>query len=329
MFNNGDGTWTGYYSASGNACTNATLQEACGTMSGMHWNAWNQTCEPKEPECTANQVKDSVTGLCKDTCPAGMVVNQNGQCDPEPDTCPAGHIRSPEGACLPGEGQCAAGEAPRQNGTCGRDSDGDGQADEDDDNPDNDPDKPSFSGGDNCDNPPSCSGDVIMCGQARIQWRIECNTRKDRKITGGACGAVPLCVGKNCDALEYSSLLMQWRTTCAIEKLSITGGVGGGGETGIKAHMTAMKQAEVDGLRGLGTNDGHGDVDADGIFHTFDNSSFNPNLFGGAPGGQCPTSWNIKGKHIELPAGWWGVVGFISWLMVACAYLWIAFKLGS
>jgi hypothetical protein len=323
MFNNGDGTWTGRFDGSGKACTVQTLEQACQFMQGFHWNGWNQTCEPTEPECSENQVKDAVTGLCKDACPEGMITNQAGQCEPKKDECPAGNIRSPEGACLPGEGQCAAGEARRENGTCGKDADGDGVADDDDDNPDNDP-KPSFAGGDSCNVPPSCSGDVIMCGMARIQWRIECNTRKPKNVTGGSCGAMPVCVGDNCDALEYSQLLMQWRTACALEKMDSDAG----GETGIKDHMTALKQAEVNALRSLPASDGHEGVDPNSMFHTFDNSGFNPNLFGGGAS-QCPTGWTMGGRTFDVPPQFWTIATFIGWLFVAAAYVWLALELGK
>ncbi len=325
MYNNGDGTWTGKYD-SGVSCTVATLEEHCATVPGNHWNKWNQTCEPNEQQCGQNQAKDPLSGACKDACPEGMMLNQDGQCSPSKPECPAGQIKSPEGGCMPGEGQCAAGEARRENGTCGKDSDGDGQADEDDDNPDNDPDKTSFSGGDNCSAPPMCSGDAIMCGMARIQWRIDCNTRKTKNVSGGSCAAMPVCVGDNCDAVEYSQLIMQWRSACALEKLSVPGG--GGGETGIKDHMTALKQAEVNALRGLPTSDGHEGVDPNSMFHTFDNSGFNPNLFGGGAS-QCPTGWTIGGKTFDVPPQFWTIATFIGWLFVAAAYVWLALELGK
>lgn len=283
MFNNGDGTWTGYYSASGNACTNGTLQEACETMAGMHWNAYNLTCEPNESKCPENFIQDAVTGTCKETCPDGMVVNQDNQCETPPDNCPPGNVKSPEGGCLPGEGQCAEGEARRENGTCGRDADGDGQADEDDDNPDNDPDKPSFSGGDNCDTPPSCSGDPIMCGQARIQWRIDCNTRKDRKISGGSCAAIPVCTGKNCDAMEYSQLLMQWRATCALEKLN-TGGGGPGGGTDVSDISEALTGSSQ-GNPGEAGNPSDAWVDGEG-----EGEGYEPDASGYGWASSCPAN---------------------------------------
>ena len=136
---------------------------------------------------------------------------------------------------MPGDGQCAQGEALGKDGTCKKDSDGDGEADEDAD----DPEQKSFSGGDNCDSPPSCAGDPIMCGQARIQWRIDCNTRRNVNISGGQCNAIPICTGKDCKAMEYSQLLMQWRTACALEKLN-TSGTGGSGDD---ANVAAIKDA--------------------------------------------------------------------------------------
>src|SRR5690606_19959642 len=142
------------------------------------------------------EVRDVHSGECRPGCPLGMTLNALNECTQEQDTCPAGNIRAPSGQCLPGEGQCAVGEARKPDGTCGRDSDDDGVPDEFDPETDD----TYFSGGDTCNAPPSCSGDPIMCGQARIQWRIECNTREDKQISGGACGAMPICVGANCDA---------------------------------------------------------------------------------------------------------------------------------
>ncbi|MGS1079131.1 hypothetical protein [Pseudoxanthomonas beigongshangi] len=275
--NNGDGTWTGDYGL-GQACTAESSKTTCEHMAGYHWNAWNQTCEPTEQKCGTNQMKDATTGECRDACPEGMVVNQQGQCETAKEECPAGNIKSPEGACLPGENQCASGEARRDNGTCGKDSDGDGKADEDDDDPDNDPDKETASGGDNCNAPPSCSGSAILCMQVKIQWRIDCNTRKHRNVSGGACAAMPVCTGDNCDAVEYSQLLMQWRTACATEKLAARNGDGGstGGQpdwTKVTGDGTEGAGEEPDGPVKVVTGDPTSRLDMGG--------------FGGG-GGSCP-----------------------------------------
>ncbi len=89
-----------------------------------------------------------------------------------------------------------------------------------------------------------------MCGQARIQWRIDCNTRKNLTVTGGrGCGMdPPICTGEKCDALEYAQLLQQWRTACATEALRGVGGTGTGQPDWTK--VTGMNQ---DGGQGEST----------------------------------------------------------------------------
>lgn len=136
------------------------------------------------------------------------------------------------------------GEARGKDGTCKRDDNNDGMPDEEEEEGDSDnKDGKKFSGGDGCDSPPTCSGDAIMCGQARIQWRIECNTRNDAKVGGGACGAggVPICTGKNCNAVEYAQLVQQWRTACAVEKLA-------GNGTGEQPGWTKVTGNGMDGM---------------------------------------------------------------------------------
>lgn len=234
---NGDDT-TSTRSHTGQVCDPDQFKYNCGV--GKFWNGYMGVCQPIEPDCPEGQERQD--GVCKPSnqCPEGMVAVpgstpgaiQQGAlyCKPSENECPAGQVKSPQGNCLPGEGQCAAGEARREDGTCGKDADGDGKADSDDDDPNNDP-KNSFSGGDSCEAPPACNGDPIMCGQARIQWRIDCNTRRNVNISGGACSAPPICVGKDCKAMEYAQLLMQWRTACATEKRAASeGGSGEGGQ---------------------------------------------------------------------------------------------------
>jgi len=231
-FNNGDGTFTGLYSESSTTCSIDDFREKCGLLGGGYfWNAYAGVCQPPRPKCTAGQTRDALTGECKDACPPGMVMDAMGVCSNPNNECPAGHVKAPSGECLPGEGQCAAGEVRRPNGTCGRDDDDDGRPDDDDDDPDNDP-KESASGGDTCDAPPSCNGSPIACMQVRIQWRIDCNTRRNRNISGGTCTTIPVCTGEKCDAMEYAQLLQQWRATCALEKIAAGGGTGGGNDGG-------------------------------------------------------------------------------------------------
>lgn len=136
-----------------------------------------------------------------------------GKCTPD-GACPTGKIKAPDGSCI--DEQCPEGQVKASDGTCKKDDDGDGEPNEGEDTG-------KFSGGDDCKNPPQCSGDNILCGQARIQWRIDCNTRRASSVNGGnGCGMgdVPICAGEHCDPLEYSGLLQAWRTRCAIEGLA-------------------------------------------------------------------------------------------------------------
>lgn len=291
-FNNGDGTVTG--SPVGDVCGIDFPSTCSANGPGYYWNPFLGICEPPARTCEAGEIKNSQTGECEQGCPAGMVSNSQGQCEPESNECPAGEIKAPSGACLPGEGQCAAGEARRKDGTCGKDSNGDGEADDDDDDPNNDSEKETFSGGDNCQNPPACSGSPVMCGQARIQWRIDCNTRKNRNVSGGSCAAMPVCTGEKCDAVEYSSLLMQWRTACALEKQS-----GGGSGSG----QPDWTKVTGDGSDGVGQ-----DPDGPVKDRTFDPSS---RLDAGgflSGGGSCPQLGTLNlpfGKVFDMDAYPW------------------------
>lgn len=270
---NGDGTSTATYS--GATCDGPNLPEDCETLDGYYWHSTLNVCAPVDPpECEEGQ--DAKEGVCNqpDPCPEGMVEDAGGLCKPEKEECPPGNIKSPSGACLPGDNQCAAGEVRGPDGTCKKDADGDGEPDPPtDEDGDGKPDA-EFSGGDSCDVPPTCSGDAIMCGQARIQWRIDCNTRRNRNIAGGSCAAVPICTGEKCDALEYASLLQQWRTACHLEKMVAQGPGEGGGSEGDANGNGIPDQAEAgiaddgagDTIAGVGTGDGPawGDVDQGG-----------------------------------------------------------------
>ncbi|MBN5028346.1 hypothetical protein JY419_02750 [Stenotrophomonas maltophilia] len=198
---------------------------------GYYWNVALSVCEPPKPQCEGGKNPNSLGQCAPEPCPDGMASQADGTCKKKDNECPAGQVRSPDGKCLPGDGQCASGEVRGPDGTCKKDSDGDGKPDP--------VDEESFSGGDDCSSPPACSGSPIMCGQARIQWRIDCNTRKNRNIAGGTCNSMPICTGEKCDAMEYAGLLMQWRTACAVEKLA--NAAGNGGENGdVKAIRDAL-----------------------------------------------------------------------------------------
>lgn len=285
---------------------------------GYSMNFGTSMCQPTPDDCTPDQIKDPITGICKNGCDPGKVMDANGICNAEADQCPPGNVKSPSGGCLPGDGQCAVGEARGKDGTCKRDADGDGQPDEGEDTGDTDE---TFGGGDDCNAPPSCSGSPIMCGQARIQWRIDCNTRKNRNIAGGACNAVPICTGEKCDALEYSQLLMQWRTACALEKLSIGGGDGSG--------------EDVSAIRNALTGDGGTpDIGAEGnpadswASSGGNGSVIEPDTSGyGWGGGSCPSppAINVLGAVIQFDAtpvcNWLGLGSYFVLGLAALASL--------
>ncbi|WP_146096155.1 hypothetical protein [Xanthomonas arboricola] len=242
---NSDGSWNGTFLAD-QACN--PDNNNCG--GGFHYNANLGMCEPDPPaECPKGQIKKANGQCTPNQCPEGMTLQQDGTCGPANNECPSGQVKSPAGGCLPGDGQCAAGEVRGPDGTCKKDGNGDGDPDEPGEG-----DKSQFSGGDDCSSPPSCSGDAIMCGQARIQWRIDCNTRKNRNVSGGTCSMPPICTGEKCDAVEYSSMMFQWRSACAAEKL-LAQGNGNGGSEGEQPSWTKVAGMSQDPGAGAAAGD--------------------------------------------------------------------------
>ncbi|MCM5550505.1 hypothetical protein NEH60_17065 [Xanthomonas hortorum pv. pelargonii] len=276
---------------------------------GSFWNGYMGVCQPIEPDCPEGQVKQD--GMCKpeNKCPQGMVAVQASTpgavaqgalyCAPEKEECPPGTIMSPAGKCLPGEGQCAKGEAPGKDGTCKKDADGDGEGDEEGEGEGEGGEgkKDEASGGESCETPPTCSGSAIQCIQVKIQWRIDCNTRRSQNISGGACTAVPVCTGKACDAMEYAQLMQQWRSTCALEKIAK-------GDTSSGNNTDKNGNGVADALEGSGnaTDPGDGKSDVDGAKRfgiRFSTDKLDrENIFGG---GSCPEppSFIIMGKTIS------------------------------
>lgn len=200
------------------------------------WNSYMGVCQPVAPECPEGYEAHGMECAKIDSCPDGMSL-QNGLCKAKEDVCPPGQVRAPDGSCS-GDNTCAAGLAKSKSGLCSRDTDGDGIADDDDpdadgdgetDDPNEKKDKNEASGGDTCNAPPSCSGDSIACTQVRIQWRIDCNTRKKADISGGHCGAggMPVCAGDGCDAREHQQLIQQWKAVCLLEKIAANDGGSG------------------------------------------------------------------------------------------------------
>lgn len=314
-----DGVW---YSNSDGSMTFNTTGDTCkedekGTCEhmgeGFYWNALLKVCEPPEGTCPGNSKANSL-GQCEpEPCPDGKVLQHDGTCKTKESECPAGNIKSPDGKCLPGEGQCAQGEARGKDGTCKKDSDGDGEPDEETGEPgEKEPD--SFSGGDDCKTPPSCSGSAILCGQARIQWRIDCNTRRNRNIAGGMCNTQPICTGDKCDAMEYSSLLMQWRTACALEKAA--NGTGNNGD------LAAIRNA----LTGTGGSVNPGTLPGSDAWVTGSGQPTKPNTAGYGWSGSCPAipAVSFMGTSIQIDA-----TPICNWLSLGSFFVMGLAALGS
>lgn len=231
---NGDGE-TMTSQSTGQMCT-GTLEEACAAIPPERGNFVRNpilgACEPVLPECLPGTKPGNGTCVPDDFCPIGQVIGPNNTCIPQEGECPAGSTRDIEGMCRSMDddndpNKCPTGQTTGSDGTCKPDADNDGE-------PDDDTDTGTFSGGDSCKVPPMCSGDSIMCGQSRIQWRIDCNTRRNQKISGGGCApnTMPVCVGESCDLMQYAQLIQAWNTRCAVEKLANGTGTPGGGENG-------------------------------------------------------------------------------------------------
>lgn len=276
--------------------------------SGVHTSTQSQIC-------TLDPNNDPGPDEKPDECPAGSSVDSSGACKPDSNTCPAGKTKGPDGSCI--DSTCPAGQVKGPDGSCKKDGNGDGQPDADDG---------TFSGGDDCNTPPQCSGDAIACGQSRIQWRIECNTRKNRNVSGGACSAMPICSGEKCDALEYSSLLMQWRSACALEALakgSVAGPgagpgggvfVGGGGGSGDGDTLGGIKDF-LDG-KGQGLSDAPAMPFVDG---TADGESWSSGLGSGTCPAPVVTSVAFMGATFPIEFGFdfmCQFAAYIYWLVM-------------
>lgn len=316
---NGDGTYTQTFIGGSSSHCSVVPNECSQNGPGYILNAGLGVCQPPVTECAENEVKDPVTGMCQQGCPAGMVLDAQGICKPKTEDCPPGNVRSPSGQCLPGDGQCAAGEARRENGTCGRDSNGDGVADEDDGDPENDPEE-FFAGGDSCAAPPSCSGGPIECGMARIQWRIDCNTRRTVNVTGGACSAMPVCVGENCKAMEYAQLLQQWRAACALEKMADAEAGEGSDNQDLIDLLTEPGSIQPD----LG---GTGDMPGGGGYQWGEDEEFEPDTGGFGWSSSCPANPTVSvfGSTLTFDLSplcqWVGLGGYLVLILAGLASL--------
>lgn len=246
------------------------------------WNSALGVCQPVQIECQEGAHWENGACTLDDGCPVGMVLNAQDICVKGPNDCPAGEVKGPDGACLNSDdgNKCPAGQAKGKDGTCKKDTDGDGVPDGEDGNEDGG----KFSGGDDCNVPPTCSGDAILCGQARIQWRVDCNTRRYDAIAGGSCQNMPVCVGEKCKPIEHAMLIQQWKTACELEKLNAktTGdvpsdddGTATPGEPDYAIQQLTEDAAGADGDHGQ---------DGDGPDGVFTDESKNNDGAGGAPG---------------------------------------------
>lgn len=268
-----------------------------------------QTCEPIKP-CPAGQQKDPETGQCMKPaeCPAGQVKDADGNCKDKEDACPAGQTKAPDGSCVRNE--CPEGQARGSDGTCKPDEDDDGKPDEGEDSG-------HFGDSTDCNTPPKCSGDNILCGQVIIQWRIECNTRKKANVAGGACGAgaaPPICDGEGCNSQMQAQLIQQWRAACALEALKAPGGDG--------------QQPEWTKVPGMSQNPGDGETAADkpGVTERdLDASGLDAGGFIGG-GGSCPSFAGVAGvgelssgflqSLVNPPPMWCNFIGMIFYAFV-------------
>lgn len=317
---NGDDETT-TVSTTGKACNKAP--DCAAQDVNMVWNSYLGVCQPVAPECEAGFKLVGNSCVEEKPCPDGMAL-QNGVCKAKENECPAGSTLMPDGSCK--KAQCPDGQTMGDDGTC--------KKPKPEDSPDNCPAgqkadengkcqfDTSFSGGDTCDVPPSCSGDPVMCGQARIQWRIDCNTRKNTNVSGGPCSpsGMPVCTGEKCDQVEYSQLIMQWRSACAAEKLLEKSNDTQGDNTGTTP--TPDTSGVSDGeLSGQAPNDG----DATGAFSDGSNAGNGSGSGNGSGNGNglnssgygwsrsCPTppTVNLMGQAITFNVG-----PFCNWMVL-------------
>ena len=271
---------------------------------GYSMNFGTSMCQPAPVDCAENEVKDPISGMCTHGCEAGKIMDATGVCKAKEDQCPPGNVKSPSGGCLPGDGQCAAGEVKGKDGTCKRDKDGDGKPDAGEEEGTTDE---TFSGGDSCSAPPACSGSPIMCGQVRIQWRIDCNTRNDANVTGGSCSAMPVCIGKNCKAQEHASMIQQWQAKCLLEKIANKSSDSDGG------------QPEWTKVGGMNQNPASGELASDKPTigeKEFKTDDLDSSGFGG---GRCAGLASVSGQGVvgssyaqtfaSPPAAWCNFIG--------------------
>lgn len=165
-------------------------------------------------------------------------------------------------------------------------------------------DEGGVTGGGDCDTPPSATGDQVLAAVVRQTWATRCAI--EGKVGGtGACDApAPTCVGSKILCQEAERSRQRW---CDSE---------------------ASKQAFRDQLAvDANADDGHGDVDPSKIWASGEGGSgtgIRTDLFGGGTSGSCDFNFTIGGQPVILPPEFWTLAGWIQWLFVALAYIWVA-----
>lgn len=124
---------------------------------------------------------------------------------------------------------------------------------------------------------------------------------------GGDCASPPVSSG---DPLLAQIASQTWATRCAI------------------SDRNKQQDEQAESLKNA--DDGLGTVNESGIFGEGSDitGQLSESLIGGG-GGQCATGWNLMGKPIELPDGFWSLASWIGMLIVALAYLWAAVLLSE
>lgn len=266
---------------------------------------------PQDPDappkaCGTGEVR-LPDGRCspRGNCPLGQH-EVNGECHPT-GSCPTGTVKAPDGSCA--AESCPVNFVRGPDGTCKIDENNDGEPDEDEPGDGGDGDTKSgnkFSGGDSCSVPPACSGDPVMCGQARIQWRIDCNTRTASGAVGGDhCDSfnMPICVGEHCDPVENKQMILQWRAMCALE--SLVNQEGGDGERGGDDDFDAYGAGEGDAMAmgdgGLGGPEGIFDDTCDG--EDCPSGSLDRSGYGYSSSCPPPPQFNFGGRSFVIDTG--------------------------
>lgn len=302
------------YNAADPWCTLVTDGPNPGYWCNVMYNATGEQCEagedtpPFDPDAPQQCAADEVqlpNGKCgqQGTCPIGQH-EVDGVCHTL-QTCPVGEIKAPDGSCqaVP----CPFGQAKGKDGTCKHDGNQNGIPDEEEhDGEGTNNDGLNFSGGDDCHVPPTCSGDAIMCGQARIQWRIECNTRRASGVAGGdACSDfnMPICVGEQCDPVEQKQLILQWRSMCALENLYNQDGEGEGDGGPVVWDVATFGEDVVDSSAGTAGDGGDpGQAFTDGSENAGEVGDGDLDTDGLGFGTSCPAlpSINVLGTTLDF-----------------------------